>query len=152
MLSSEETSNNFIDIRVTGFCSNLLECMFNVFVPIHFLLHFLFHELTPKTLNHERLLEIDLLLVFIVTCGQFSNLLLASDSFFLIVQSKLLVLDGCVETKHSNISFAMIQPNLVKNLFQLSLCLNSLLFYFSQFFSFLAMNIYFRFKGFFHFG
>jgi len=38
-------------------------------VPIHFLLHFLFHELTPKTLNHERLLEIDLLLVFIVTCG-----------------------------------------------------------------------------------
>jgi hypothetical protein len=43
--------------------------------------------------------------------------LLSSDSFFLIVEGKLLVLNRCVETKHSDVTLSVVQTNIIEDLF-----------------------------------
>ena len=90
------------------------------------------------------MLEIDFLFVFIITRRQLSNLLLPRDTLFLVVECQLLILDGRVQTQHSNVTLAVIQSDFVQDLFQAGFGLNSLLFNFPQFLRFECMDVHLR--------
>ena len=144
VLTSQEPRDDLIHVTVPSGCPDLLEGQFDILVPVHLLLHLLLHELTPESLDHERLLEVYFLLVFVVRGGQLGDLLLPSDSLLLVVKGQFLVFDRGVQAQHSDVSFSVVQTDLVEDLFELCLGLDALLLDSAKFVGLLSVNILLR--------
>ena len=133
--------NDFIYIRETSRSSNLLECIFNISMVRHFIVHLSFEKSREQSLDNKLLLHFDFILIFIFISSHFSNFLLSSYSFHSSLECLFFISNRLLETDYCLLSFSLIHFNFHHNLIQSIFGLNSILFSPSLFISFFVKDI-----------
>jgi hypothetical protein len=129
--------HDFLDVSKACACTDLLECVFNLIGSFHLAFHLFLKELGPHLLDHEVLLHLELIgvLVFIGSC--LCNLVLSVYTIHPSLDSFLLVLDGFIQAFNPLFSMLLFLVDLVHQLLQFLLCLETLLFGLARLLSFL---------------
>lgn len=146
-LTSQESVNDFVDVRESRSSSDFLEGVLNIVVLVHFLLHFLFQEGGEKSLDQELLLHFDLILIFVFVGGHFSNLLLSLDPDHSPLEGFFFISDGFLQTQNSLLSFSLVLIDFHHDLFEFHFGLDSVLLGPPLLLRFFTQNISLRFHA-----
>jgi len=134
LLSGHEILNDFVNVRQTCSCSDILESLFDLSVIFHFVLHFSSQEFSEKTMNKEFVLHFNFILIFVLISSHFSDFLLMSNSSDSSLKCLRFIGKRFIQSADSLSSFHLILIDLHDNLFKLHFGLNSILFSFSLIF------------------
>ena len=134
LLPSHEILYDFVDVRQTCSCSDILESLFDLSVIFHFVLHFSSQEFSEKTMNKEFVLHFNFILIFVLISSHFSDFLLMSDPSYSSLKCLRFICKRFVQSANSFSSFHLILIDLHNNLLELHFGLNSILFGFSLIF------------------
>ena len=113
LLPREELVNHFLHISIACRCSDFLECIFQVSILIHFVVHLLFQELTPKFLDLEVSSGSELALISVLVGSCFSDFLLFLNSINSFLKGLFLIFDTILQTNNTLIPLFLLMLNIL---------------------------------------
>ena len=118
LLARQKLGDDFIDVGVASFSTDLLECILDVTVLVHLGIHLPLEEGRIKPLNKELLLHLDLVLVLVFIGGQLSDGLLALAALKAVLDEGFSVRAGLLQDMHALLSLALVHLDLNHDLAQ----------------------------------
>ena len=143
LLTSHEILYDFVNVRETCSCSNVLESLFNLRMIFHFIFHFSSQEFSEKTMNKKLILHFNFILILILVSCHFCNFLLMSNSCNSSLKSFRFIRQRFIQSANSFSSFHLILIDLHNDLFKLHFGLNPVLLSFSLVFGLFDNQIIF---------